>query len=105
MVVISHFRQIMAFFLYANIGSEYKLHTFYESEESRDLIGGMWMKEKLYKLFITLMVCLSLRSGPVVQNEIVKILEALSGTGKAQILVIDEEEKESEEIKKKNKLP
>lgn len=50
------------------------------------------------------MVCLSLRSGPTVQYEIVKILEALSGTGDAQVQELDEEEKESEEIKK-NKLP
>ena len=53
------------------------------------------MKEKIYKLFITLMVCLSLGSGPVAQNEIVKMLEALSGTGEAQLQELDEE-KESE---------
>jgi hypothetical protein len=61
------------------------------------------MKEKIYKLFITLMVCLSLGSGPVAQNEIVKMLEALSGTGEAQLQELDEE-KESEEIKKINEL-
>ena len=61
------------------------------------------MKEKIYKLFMTLMVCLSLGSGPVAQNEIVKMLEALSGTGEAQLQELDEE-KESEEIKKINEL-
>lgn len=56
------------------------------------------MKEKIYKLFLTLMVCLSLGSGPIAQNEIVKILEALSGAGNEQVQELDEEE--SEEIKK-----
>lgn len=57
------------------------------------------MKKKIYKLFLTLMVSLSLGSGPVAQNEIVKMLKALSGTGDAQVQELDEEEKESEEIK------
>ena len=61
------------------------------------------MKEKIYKLFLTLMVSLSLGSGPIAQNEIVKMLEAFSGTGYAQIQEL-EEDKESEEIRKK-KLP
>lgn len=56
------------------------------------------MKKKIYKLFLTLMVSLSLGSGPVAQNEIVKMLKALSGTGDAQVQELDEEEKESEEI-------
>lgn len=61
------------------------------------------MKEKIYKLFLTMMVCLSLGSGPIAQNEIVKMLEALSGA--AQVQEFDqEEEKEIEEIKKKYKL-
>lgn len=47
------------------------------------------------------MVCLSLGSDPIAQNEIVKMLEALSGTGDVQVQVLDEEEKESEEIRKK----
>ena len=59
------------------------------------------MKAKIYKLFLTLMVCLSLGSGPIAQNEIAKILEALSGTGDAQVLELDEEENESEELRKK----
>ncbi|MCU6733513.1 hypothetical protein [Diplocloster agilis] len=59
------------------------------------------MKAKIYKLFLTLMVCLSLGSGPIAQNEIAKILEALSGTGDAQVRELDEEEKESEELRKK----
>lgn len=62
------------------------------------------MKEKIYKLFLTLMVILSLGSGPIAQNEIVKMLEALSGTGDAQVQELYEEEKESEEIRKKKKF-
>lgn len=62
------------------------------------------MKKKIYKLFITLMVSLSLGSGPIAQNEILKMLEALSGTGDAQVQELDKEEKESEEIRK-NKFP
>lgn len=58
------------------------------------------MKKKIYKLFIALMVSLSLGSGPVAQNEIAKMLEALSGTSEEQVQELDEEEKESEEIKK-----
>lgn len=61
------------------------------------------MKEKIYKLFMTLMVCLSLGSGPIAQNEVVKMLDALSGTAEAQVQELDEE-KESEEIKKKKKF-
>lgn len=59
------------------------------------------MKKKIYKLFITIMVSLSLGSGPVAQNEILKMLEALSRTGIEQVQELDEEELESEEIKKK----
>ena len=62
------------------------------------------MKEKLYKLFLILIVILSLGSGSLAQNEIRKLLEALSGTGDAQVVQeLDEEEKqkESEEIRKK----
>lgn len=44
------------------------------------------------------MVSLSLTSGPVAQNEIRRVLEALSGTGEAQVQEVDDEE--SEEIKK-----
>lgn len=62
------------------------------------------MKEKIYKLFLMLMVYFSLGSGPIAQNEILKMLEALSGTGNAQIQELDEE-KESEEIKTKNNSP
>lgn len=64
------------------------------------------MKEKIYKLFLILMVSLSLGLGPAAQNEILKLLEALSGTGDTQIVQeLDEEEKqrESEEIRKKKK--
>lgn len=50
------------------------------------------------------MVSLSLGAGPIAQNEIVKMLEALSGTGEMQIQELDEEEKESEEIKRKKFL-
>ena len=62
------------------------------------------MKEKIYKLFPILMVSLSLGSGSLAQNEIRKLLEALSGTGDIQVVQeLDEEEKqkESEEIRKK----
>ena len=56
------------------------------------------MKEKLYKLFLILMVSLSLGSGSLAQNEIRKLLEALSGTGDAQVVQeLDEEDHESEE--------
>lgn len=49
------------------------------------------------------MVSLSLGSGPIAQNEIVKMLEAFSGADNEQVQELDEEE--SEEIKKKNKFP
>ena len=49
------------------------------------------------------MVCLSLGSGPIAQNEIVKMLEALSGTKDAKVQELDEEE-EYEEIRKKKFL-
>lgn len=51
------------------------------------------MREKIYKLFLVLMVSLSLGSGPITQNEIAKMLEALSGTGDEQVKELDEEEK------------
>ncbi|BDF34482.1 hypothetical protein CE91St62_25450 [Lachnospiraceae bacterium] len=57
------------------------------------------MKERVYKFFLVLMVCLSLGSGPIAQNEMAKMLEALSGTGEAQVQELDEE-KEEEERKK-----
>lgn len=63
------------------------------------------MKEKIYRLFLILMVSMSLGSGSLAQNEIVKMLEALSGTGKAQVHQLVEEEKETEEIRKKKKFP
>ena len=44
------------------------------------------MKEKIYKLFLILMVSLSLGSGSLAQNEIRKLLEALSGTGDIQVV-------------------
>ncbi|GAA6409438.1 hypothetical protein K040078D81_35550 [Blautia hominis] len=61
------------------------------------------MKERIYKLFLTIMVCLSLGSGPIAQNEIVKMLEAFSGTKDAKVQELDEEE-ESEEIRRKKFL-
>ena len=43
------------------------------------------------------MVSLSLGSGSLAQNEIRKLLEALSGTGDAQVVQeLDEEEKQKE---------
>lgn len=62
------------------------------------------MKERIYKLFLILTVSLSLGSGSLAQNEIRKLLEALSGTGDTQIVQeLDEEEKqkEIEKIRKK----
>lgn len=53
------------------------------------------------------MVSLSLGSGSLAQNEIRKLLEALSGVGDTQVVQdLDEEEKqkESEEIRKKKKF-
>jgi len=59
------------------------------------------LKKKIYKLFLILMVSLSLSSGPAAQNEMRKVLETLLGTGDAQIQELNEEE--AEEIKKKKK--
>ena len=59
------------------------------------------MKEKLYKLFLALIVSLSLGSNPIAQNEILKMLEALSGATETQVQELDEEE--TEEIKKEIK--
>ena len=61
------------------------------------------MKEKIYKLFLILVVRLSLGSNPLFQNEMRKLLEALSGVDNTQVIQeLDEEEKqkESEEIRK-----
>lgn len=58
------------------------------------------MKEKLYKLFLALLVGLSLGSSPIAQNEILKMLESFSGTVNTQIQELNEEENESEEIKR-----
>ena len=52
------------------------------------------MKEKLYKLFLALLVGLSLGSSPIAQNEILKMLETLSGTIETQVQELDEEENE-----------
>ena len=62
------------------------------------------MKAKLYKFFLVLMVSMSLGLSPIAQNEIRKMLEALSGTSDAQVQEIDEEEKESEEIRKRKRF-
>lgn len=48
------------------------------------------------------MVSLSLGSGSIAQNEIVKMLEALSGTCDAQVQELDEEDESEEIIKKKS---
>lgn len=63
------------------------------------------MKAKLYKFLLVLMVSMSLDLGPIAQNEIRKMLEALSGTSDAQVQELDEEEKESEEIRKRKGFP
>ena len=57
------------------------------------------MKERIYKLFLTLLVSLSL--GPIAQHEIARMLEMFVETGDAQIQELDDEENESEEIRKK----
>ena len=51
------------------------------------------------------MVSMSLGLSPIAQNEIRKMLEALSGTSDMQVQEIDEEEKESEEIRKRKRFP
>lgn len=56
------------------------------------------MKKRIYKLVLALLVSLSLGSNPIAQNKIRKMLEAFSGT--AQVQELEEEEKESEEIKR-----
>lgn len=63
------------------------------------------MKAKLYKFLLVLMVSMSLGLGSIAQNEICKMLEALSGTSDAQVQELDEEEKESEEIRKRKGFP
>lgn len=52
------------------------------------------MKEKIYKLILTLMVGVSLSSGPIAQNELRRLLETFSVTGQVQ----EFDEKESEEM-------
>lgn len=49
------------------------------------------MKKRIYKLFLTLMVSLSLVSGPIAQDEIRKMLEILSRTSYEQVQAPDEE--------------
>ncbi len=63
------------------------------------------MKAKLYKFLLVLMVSMSLGLGPIAQNEIRKMLEALSGTSDAQVQELDEEEKELEEMRKRKGFP
>lgn len=58
------------------------------------------MKEKIYKLFLALMVSLSMVSGPIAQNEIRKMLESLSRTEEVQVSETDEEETETDIIKR-----
>lgn len=59
------------------------------------------IKKKIYKLFLILMVSLSLTSGPAAQNEIRKVLETLPGKGSVQIQELDEEEPEETEKRRK----
>ncbi len=56
------------------------------------------MKEKIYKLFLALMVGLTLGSGPAAQNEVRKMLEAFSKTSYVQVQELDEEEDEQEDF-------
>ncbi|EOS79619.1 hypothetical protein C817_02391 [Dorea sp. 5-2] len=52
------------------------------------------MREKIYKLFLAIMVSMSLLSGPIAQNEVRKVLEILSQTSYTQVQEVDEEESE-----------
>lgn len=52
------------------------------------------MREKIYKLFLAIMVSMSLLSGPIAQNEVHKVLEILSQTSYTQVREVDEEESE-----------
>ena len=54
------------------------------------------LKKKIYKLFLILLVSLSLCSGPLIQNEIRKMLDAVSGTGDVQVEELDEEPDDDE---------
>lgn len=55
------------------------------------------MREKIYKLFLAIMVSMSLLSGPIAQNEVRKVLEILSQTSYTQsytkVQEVDEEDK------------
>ena len=55
------------------------------------------MKEKTYKLFLILMVSLSLCSGSIAQNEVRKMLEAFTETDSIQVQELGDED-EPEEI-------
>ncbi|MEH2951155.1 hypothetical protein AALD22_21100 [Lachnospiraceae bacterium 56-18] len=57
------------------------------------------MKKKLYKLFLALIVSLSLGSNPIAQNEIRKMLEALSGAAETQVQELEEEPEKIEKEK------
>lgn len=54
------------------------------------------MKKKIYKLFLVLIVSLSLYSGSIAQNKIARMLEALSRKNNVQVQELNEE-KEYEE--------
>lgn len=69
----------------------YDVHRFY----------GRWdysNEKKIYKLFLILIVSLSLGSAPIAQNEIAKMLETLSKASVTQIQETDDDEKESGEL-------
>ncbi|MDF2542365.1 MAG: hypothetical protein K0S47_2083 [Herbinix sp.] len=55
------------------------------------------IKKKLIKLFLILSVCLSLTSGPVVGNEVIKMLETLSGVKDEMMKEHDTNENENGE--------
>lgn len=56
-------------------------------------------EKKLYKLFLALIVSLSLGSNPIAQNEIRKMLEALSGAAETQVQELEEEPEKIEKEK------
>ena len=57
------------------------------------------MKKRLYKLFLALILSLSLGSNPIAQNEIRKMLEALSGAAETQVQELEEEPEKIEKEK------
>lgn len=62
------------------------------------------MKEKIYKLFLVLVVSLSLGSNPLFQNEMRKLLEALSGVDNTQVIQELDERRKQKEVRRNKKV-